>query len=189
MSKTVHIALAALLCILSDSSAQAELLTWTLQGVTFDDGGTATGFFRYDPTTPPCSFSCSDDVVPEFYIKTTPALGFFDEYEPRSVGGHAFIVGAVPTGIAFGGDAGSGGNQLNLLFEGSLPPEGGTVRIAAGSNENFVDALGGDITVGERLIIRGSVTTAVPEPASFVSLLIAGAVWVLLRKSVATKSP
>ena len=132
-------ALTASLFFLATAQVQAALLTWRLENVNFDDGGTAIGFFRYDPTSPPCGFDGCIGVVPDFDITTSPGFAFPNEYRPRAAGGRAFIVFAGPLALAFGGDSGAGGTQLNLLFAESLPPEGGIVRIASGSNENFAD--------------------------------------------------
>ena len=52
MSKVLRIALTASLLFLAAPQVQATLLTWRLENVNFDDGGTAIGFFRYDPTSP-----------------------------------------------------------------------------------------------------------------------------------------
>ena len=43
--------LAALLSIILGGTARADIITWTLNGVTFDDGGTASGFFRVNTVT------------------------------------------------------------------------------------------------------------------------------------------
>jgi hypothetical protein len=177
MRKVLRIALTASLFFLAAAQVQATLLTWRLENVNFDDGGTAIGFFRYDPTTPPCSFDGCVGVVPDFDITTSPGFAFPNEYQPRAAGGRAFIVFAGPTGIGVGGDSGAGGTQLNLLFDESLPPEGGIVRIASGSNENFADP----DSFGQRQIISGSVTT-IPEPGSSAFLALGGALLMLLRR-------
>ena len=171
-------ALTASLFFLAAMQVQAALLTWRLQNINFDDGGTAAGFFRYDPATPPCS---SPDecigVVPDFDITTSPGFAFPNEYEPRAVGGRAFIVFAGPTGIGFGGDSGAGGTQLNLLFAESLSPEGGIVRIASGSSESFADP----DSSGQRQIFSGRVTT-IPEPGSSAFVVLGSALSMLLRR-------
>ena len=64
--------------ILAASSGHAKLLTWNLQDVRFDDGGTATGFFVFDPTSACSSGNCSN-VVPSADIKTT-GFGFYHQY-------------------------------------------------------------------------------------------------------------
>jgi hypothetical protein len=182
MSKVLRIALTASLLFLAAPQVQATLLTWRLENVNFDDGGTAIGFFRYDPTSPPCSFDGCIGVVPDFDITTTPGFAFPNEYRPRSAGGRAFIVFASPTGIGIGGDSGFGGTQLNLLFDESLPPEGGSARIATGSNENFVEPILDDgVISGRRQIISGNVTT-IPEPGSSAFLALGGVLLMLLRR-------
>src|SRR5262245_52964680 len=140
MSTVLRIALTASLCFLAAAQIQATPLTWSLQNVNFDDGGTAIGFFRYDPTAPPCSRSVDcTRVVPDFDITTTPGFGSPNEYKPHAAGGRGSIVFAGPTGIGIGGDAGFGGTQLNLLFDENLPPDGGSVRLAIGSHETFAE--------------------------------------------------
>jgi len=49
MRRTIGMSFAALL-LLTAVSAHASLFIWTLQNVTFDDGGIATGSFMLDPT-------------------------------------------------------------------------------------------------------------------------------------------
>ena len=148
--------------LLGAAQVQATLLTWRLENVNFDDGGTAIGFFRYDPPSPPCSFDGCIGVVPDFDIATSPGFAFPNEYQPQAAGGRAFIVFAAPTGIGFGGVSGFGGTQLNLLFGESLPPEGGIVRIASGSNENLADldssASRQIVSAADRPCTRGSQT-------------------------------
>ena len=85
LKKLVSIAVASLL-FLAAAQVQAALLTWRLEDVNFDDGGTAIGFFRYDPTTPPCNgFDACIGVVPDFDITTSPGFAFPNEYRPRAV--------------------------------------------------------------------------------------------------------
>ena len=84
MSKVLRIALTASLFFLAAAQVQAALLTWSLQNVRFDDGGTAVGFFRYDPTSPPCGgFDACIGVVPDFNITTSPGFAFPNEYTPQ----------------------------------------------------------------------------------------------------------
>lgn len=178
MSRVPRSALTASLCFLAAVQVQAEPLTWSLQNVTFDDGGTAIGFFRYDPAALPCNRpeDCVG-VVPDFDITTSPGFAFPNEYRPQAAGGRAFIVFAGPTGIGIGGDSGAGGTQLNFLFDASLPPDGGSVRLASGSSETFAEP---DV-FGSRQIISGSVTTT-PEPGSSLLVMLGGALFMLLRR-------
>jgi hypothetical protein len=48
MIKTI---MALIFLVLVSGASQAASLTWTLEGVTFDDGGTAVGSFNYDADT------------------------------------------------------------------------------------------------------------------------------------------
>jgi hypothetical protein len=185
MNRVLRTALAASLCFLAAPQVQATPLTWSLQNVNFDDGGTAIGFFRYDPAAPPCHiFEDCTGVVPDFEITTTPGFGFPNEYRPQAAGGRGFIVFVGPTAIAIGGDGGAGGTQLNLLFDESLPPGGGSVRLASGSNETFADL---DVA-GSRPIISGSVATrTVPEPDGLLFVVLGGALFELLRRRTVPK--
>src|SRR3954469_25380311 len=50
--------------------ADAKLVTWTLRDVTFNDGGTASGFFTFDPIIVP-SHDLRTRYLSDFSIKTT----------------------------------------------------------------------------------------------------------------------
>ena len=131
MSKVLRIALTASLFFLAAAQVQAALMTWRLQNVHFDDGGTAVGFFQYDPATPPCggSFACMG-VVPDFNITTSPGFAYPNEYTPQNEdgsGGRGSIVAADPTRLIIRGDSGAGGTTLVFLFDEVLPLFGGTV--------------------------------------------------------------
>ena len=184
MSKVLRIALTASLFFLAATQVQATLMTWRLENVNFDDGGTAVGFFQYDPTTPPCGGSAACmGVVPDFNITTSPGFAFPNEYTPQDDGGRGFIVFAAPTGIVIGGDSGAGGTRLIFLFDEVLPPLGGTVQLASGSLEDFVDVLSEIVTTGQREIISGSVVgTTIPEPGSWALVAVGGALLMLLRR-------
>src|SRR4051794_9553685 len=67
----------ATLSLLVTAPAHAALITWTLENVAFDDGGTASGFFTLDPT--------KADSVSDFDILSTRLnLGAF-EYTPLAL--------------------------------------------------------------------------------------------------------
>ena len=51
MRKPLRVALTASLFLVVAWSAQAKPLTWTLQDVRFEDGGTTRGFVVFDPET------------------------------------------------------------------------------------------------------------------------------------------
>jgi hypothetical protein len=97
-------------------------------------------------------------------------------------GGRGSVVAADPTRLIIRGDSGAGGTTLIFLFDEVLPLGGGTVQLASGSSEHFIDVLGDFITSGEREIISGSVTTNIPEPGSWALVALGGAILMLSRR-------
>jgi hypothetical protein len=71
MNKTIlNAALLAAALLSAPMVAQASLVTWTLSGVTFDDGGTASGSFDFDA-------SLSDETACSHISITTATVGAF----------------------------------------------------------------------------------------------------------------
>ena len=137
------------------SQVQAVPVTWTLNGVTFDDGQTATGYFNYDATT---------NVFDNYLISVTAGSGFpnFSYVDANSfVGNHsAGLVDFVRDDLV---------SYIRLSFLSSLTNAGGTVGIATG-NSSWECSNCGTL----RFIVAGSVTTTpVPEPGT-VTLLSLG---------------
>jgi len=64
----------------------AVLVTWTLQDVTFDDGGTASGFVSFDPSLPYMPKLFDTRYLSNFDIKTTGGMVFTApfEYTPKN---------------------------------------------------------------------------------------------------------
>ena len=64
----------------------AVLVTWTLQDVTFDDGGTASGFVSFDPSLPYMPKLFDARYLSNFDIKTTGGMVFTApfEYTPKN---------------------------------------------------------------------------------------------------------
>ncbi len=127
MRKPLRIAFTASLFLFVAWSAQADPITWTLQGVRFEDGGSARGFFVFDPetiefdqqnqewtATPPTIF----DIV-----TTGLVLGGQFHYQPPE---QAFICEPMCSnfGIYFGSFL-----ILLLEFDAPLPVAGGTVPL------------------------------------------------------------
>jgi hypothetical protein len=174
MSKDLRIALTALWFLLAASSAQAKPLTWTLQDVRFDDGGTASGFFVFDPetiefdqqkqqwtATPPTIFdlvTTGDIVGGEFHYQS-------DLYDAFICPGYLCSNFAIVFGSFL---------LLDLEFDAPLPVLGGTVPV--GGSEQLFEEFG-----FFRQITAGSVTT-VPEPGSCALVAVGGALLMLLRR-------
>jgi len=142
-------------------TAQADPIVWTLQGVTFDDGGTATGSFIYDAATN--TYSSWDIATTRGFAVILPFTygSSADLFEPSAsqVGFHFELV---PLGFR---------RNLNLTFLSPLTDAGGTIGILSQSYEYDVESHSGLPVI--RHITAGSVSTgpaAVPEPATFVLL-------------------
>ena len=167
MHKPLRIVLTASLFLFAAWSAQAKPLTWTLQDVRFDDGGTASGFFVFDPET------IEFDQQNQEWIATPPTIvdivttglvvgGEFHYQTPEQ----AFICEPFRCsnfGIYFG-------SFLILVFEFDtpLPVAGGTVPL--GGVEMLFEEFG-----FVREITAGSLTTipevsTIPEPAGYALL-------------------
>ncbi len=143
----------------TSSPAKAALLTWYLDGVTFDDGGTASGSFQFDSDT---------NQAGNVNISVTggSALSASD-YE---------LSGLVNANIAnFFGLRNSDNRFFQVVFEfdSSLTNAGGTVAINTTRNLSF-EATCGDLncsflTDPGRFITAGTVT-AVPEPLTILGV-------------------
>ncbi len=176
MRRALRIALAASLFLFVAWSAQATTLTWTLQDVRFDDGGTASGFFVFDPetiefdqqnqewtATPPTIF----DIV-----TTGLVVGGEFHYQPPE---QAFICEPIHCsnfGIYFGSFL-----ILVLEFDAPLPVAGGTVPL--GGAEFLFEEFG-----FSRPITSGSVTT-ISEPVSYALLGLGLSLLALVRRAAA----
>jgi hypothetical protein len=159
-----------LLALTVSMSSFAASITWTLNGVTFSDGGTASGSFAYDPATN--QFSAIS-------IATTTG---------SSVAGTTFsfvcqtpCVGVVPdpTGALFltlVSTSNLTGTQAFALFFGpglSLP---GTVQITSGLNANCSNSTCAAPAGASRFVTAGTATgstSAVPTLSQWSLILLA----------------
>jgi len=153
-------------------AAGASPLLWSLSGVTFVDGSTATGSFMFDADT--SSYSSIDivtstgSIAGSTYLFTNPAL--------PAVG--SSILAAFPTS-----SQGIGTLELLLQYVSALTDAGGTDALSFGAEGPCQDAAC-DIINSDRMVNAGEVTTnAVPEPSS-VSLCLLGVVVLLVRRSL-----
>ena len=148
--------------------ASADNVTWDLSGVTFNDGGTATGSFVYNADT---------NTVSSVDIVTTPGLRFGGEDYTAVDPGY----GPFPDEIVFV-TSGSLADYtdtpaLDLLFDPSiLTDAGGTIALNLLSEEAAcADATCRMGTEAFREVTAGGVSSAVtstPEPST---LLLLGA--------------
>jgi hypothetical protein len=132
--------------------AGASPILWNLSGVTFADGGIATGSFMFDADT--SSYSSIDIVTSEGSIAGTTYL---DVVAGPAVG--SFILAAAPIATY-----GIGTESLIIQYVSALTDAGGTTPITFGAEgacqDSQCDAIGAN-----RFVTAGAVTTnAVPEP-------------------------
>lgn len=187
MNRSIRLFLAVVLFCFAPVSF-AKLLTWHLQDVKFEDGGTASGFFVFDPTsTCPPGKDCRG-LVPELDITlVTPSD---PGEEPRITRyGMVPVNDKIPLDdqadlpsysesdgrarFFFSRDLSLGiGSSLSLAFDSRLPVAGGTIplRIVDSHESLFSDFP--TFMIHYRNIVSGSVTT-IPEPAAVAFLGVA----------------
>jgi len=163
------------------SISHATVVTWNLQNVAFDDGGTASGFFTIDTATGNAA---------DFDVKTTAGTTITSafEYSPAnaqfaeaSTSGGTFAVIHTPNQPlpqhAF---------EL-LLDKDLLTTTSGTVQIVQGPSSAEIVLLG-DGTRLIRSMNDGGSITAVPEPSIFVLLVAMMLGLPLLRLRIAPRA-
>ena len=152
--------------------AEAAPLPWTLSGVTFDDGGKASGTFDFDAVT-----GAYSDVA----IATTAGSSFAG----------ATYSAALPSPISAPGQRiavttaaltdYTGTSALVLAFDQRLTGTGGTVPLIASGEGSCLnsgctnigldrDVSAGSVTAAAPVGVLASVPASVPEPASLALL-------------------
>ena len=181
VGKRIMMALAAA-SLWAAASADAKLVTWTLHDVTFSDGGTAHGFFTFDPTIP-SAHSSPTQYLTAFDIKTTPGsiMTAPFEYSPANTDA------SVPWFVNFFSAPESPSPRhglpqrvLHLFIHGTYPATGGRVEIfSADSTDALYREDGSRIS---RTFSGGFLVGAVvPEPTEL-ALLGAGLLVLLKRR-------
>jgi hypothetical protein len=148
---TTSLLTAAMLCV---GAVQATPVTWTLQGVTFSDGATASGWFTYDADA---------HASTAFNLSTTngPDLG---AYTYDTATSHFFDNRYLPSSVSWIGKTGT--PYLSLLTVTPITNAGGTLTLSGNSYEC-------DDCMNFRMVASGMISS-VPEPTGY-SLLLAGA--------------
>jgi hypothetical protein len=170
MKKSIlNAALLAAALLATPLVAQAIPVTWTLSGVTFGDGGTASGSFDFDA-------SKNDETAYSNVSITTTTVGAF------SGSSTYYGAGFNPFVSQMFDPLNNDGHWLSLRFDTALTSFGGTsVLMNEGdfaSTERFsADELNPESQL-TRYVTAGSVTTlplvtAVPEPETY-ALMLAG---------------
>ncbi len=159
------------------SIASADGISWTFSGVTFDDGGTASGSFNYDAVAHTYSaINVTTTTGTTLAAATYTSLSFL----------------AIPsdTGVVFGASSGDLTNTplLFLLFDAHLTNSGGIVQLSLLPPNDSVEGFCTNpdcsafsirsVTGGE---VVGTVVT--PEPAA-ISLLGMGLIVLLVSAAI-----
>lgn len=164
----IRLTLALVLLSLGPLPSAAMPLTWSLDNVTFTDGGVATGSFSYDADTSSLvdwniSVSGGDETTfPAFSYTpaTIPDTGVFDTGPGLSF---QFFVDT----FALGGTPES--RVLALSTLAPLTDVGGTVALQIGNDPSWESRECYNCNP-YRLVATGSIRSAVPEPSSLVIL-------------------
>jgi len=152
--------------------SHAVLVTWTLQDVTFDDGGTASGFVTFDPSMPYIPGLSNSRYLSNFDIKTTAGTVFTApfEYTPKNTdASEPYYVHFFSAPGPISPRHGLPQRWLDIHVLNVFPATGGSVAILGDfSGETFV---GEDISSGNgvqhRSITGGSLIGVVaPEPST-----------------------
>ena len=147
------------LCV--PSIALADGVTWNLSGVTFDDGGTASGSFVYDAVMN--TYSAINVTTTAGTTLTGATYTSFSD-----------VVLPSDTGFLFGPNSGdfTGASFLMWLFDAPLTNFGGIVQVSLLPPNDSIEALctSSDCsTFSSRSVTGGEVIAAVatPEPSAF----------------------
>ncbi len=176
-------ALAVLALAFVAGSADAFPVVWQLSGVTFADGGTASGSFVYDASTNTYS-AVNITTTPGTTITTGATLQYVSPGVTPSATG--FLSGASNAADL------TGTRAFALFFAAPLTNAGGLVTLATSQEASCANATCGSPAAPARFTNAGAVngTAASPVPAmapwalAATALLLAAAAFLALRKSV-----
>ena len=111
----------ALLLILGwPGTGRAAPVLWTLSGVTFDDGGVASGSFVFDADT--LEFSAIDIVSTDGLVLLGTSYGFDHPGFPNNSGNLVFV-DTLPRAV--------GVHAINMFFRSPLTNAGGVIELGA----------------------------------------------------------
>lgn len=178
--KYLTIASAAVVAILTVSSpAQAVLLNWNLDGVTYDDGGIASGSFQYDADT---------EQIGNIDISVTNGTTF-SSFNYQFTG---LVSGDFGDGFSLR-DFNANNRWFQLAFN-QLSNAGGSVSVVGNSYEATCINVScsnpafpiRNVTAGE--IVGTPATQPVPEPLTIMGTFLAGGMGVAIKKKRAKKN-
>lgn len=161
--------LAPVLLAIAFGSAHAAPLTWTLSGVSFIDGATASGSFVFDAST---RTYLSWDIVTTATVDPGANGGLSNSMNGKSYSTNSLSDASTdhfrnPAALAIQDAL---GNRFGVVYSSPLTDAGGVVPLKPGATMGY--EING---FKSRNITAGSViaATAVPEPAT-VALMLAG---------------
>ena len=174
-----------LLALCAVTVASAKPVTWVLQGVTFSDGGTASGSFVYDADT---------NTYSSVNITTTTTGTYTGHTYATVVAGFssatALLTVTTPSYT-------TGTPNFYLTFTSPLTDSGGTLTLSVGNNptQDSAEAHCDDVTCNSveapfRLVVSGgSMSTVASAPAlsapllALLGALLAGSgLWIVWRQ-------
>lgn len=116
---------ALLALLLVAGGAQAMPVTWTLQNVTFDDGGTASGWFVYDADTPQAAVTEFSISVAGGDTQVFPPI----TYDPSNTSAGVSDGGAGGFGAVFSLNGEPPNRQIRIPAVSELTNAGGTLAV------------------------------------------------------------
>ena len=153
-------AIALFFFVLGASSASAAPITWTLQNVTFLDGGTGSGSFVYDATT---------NVYANINISVSATAGYPATTFQFLLPGGNFSFGLVATDSNNANLTGA--HRISLVSFSNLTNAGGTIFISTNGSSRKATCANADCAQGlpDIAVTGGSMTTLntpTPEPTT-----------------------
>jgi hypothetical protein len=163
MKKLLIGSVALAISIAASAPVLASVINWTLEGVTFDDGGTASGTFSTDSST--------GDIVSYDITTTTGTAVLGAVYDPSNA---PFVANNVSGPNSFRLVLGTGLQYLNLTFQNPLT-SGGIDPIVIGNYQASDTAQSWECNncFPIRLVSAGEASSlATPEPSTWAMMLV-----------------
>ena len=168
-SKTILVVLCCLI-----GSAQAAPITWTLEGVTFDDGTTLEGGFDYDAST-----NTYSNVW--MWASDTPFITYSDTYPGLFVLENSFGPGTSTGFQAYTRYDSFPDHYLHIDLDSAMTDAGGVISV---SNTSYLIESYSFSRYENRDVVSGAIS-AVPIPAAvwLYGSAIAGLGWMRRKKT------
>lgn len=156
--------------LFASSAVSAAILTWTLQNVSFSDGGTASGSFDYDADT---------NTYSDFSISVSGGGALFPSFVYDNGTSHTRPpLTATDLSISSNVVIPNDTRELFLQFAQPLTNAGGSIVLENPdglANDAEFHTLPSSPPFGQRGFVAGGSVTAVPEPSTAIGLMLAAA--------------